>query len=225
MSISEFLIIHPLREVHWLRENESDDGSASSTTPTNRPRDELRNHAHSSHEQGRSARGSTAISASADLLWIFQAPDQDSPAETANLAGTLLVKGRFGPATRLSIKSTEGLHWTVEGDGDVHDTARGKILNCLTPSPDGLNCREITDASKVSLRTVQNLMPTLLAELPRRIEVASEGHTEWRPSVPTGHGQQLRSLAVNRHCSPFHIGRGLTRGNGRHRVLHRVEGG
>jgi hypothetical protein len=211
------VVIDPFRETHGLRENDSDDMAALI-----RP---VRQIAHAKncvivliHHMGWSghARGSTAISAGVDLLWTFQSPDAESRVVGQAPAGTLMVKGRYGPTLALGISMTDDLRWST--DGGVINRSRGTrqaILRCIRAHPDGLDAHEIAGEIGVSDKTVQNEITALLKQEPCPLVV--EGKATNQQGRRFRLVESASQLGISDDIIPPEIGhRGLESG-----IMHR----
>ncbi len=171
------VVLDTLRELHSCREDLSDEMG-----PLLRP---VRQLAHQTgttvvvnHHQNKGGgfRGSTAIRAAFDLEWAFTRTDGDDEAG-ATPCGTLRVEGRHGPRTILKVRLGPNLHWELqEALITPRDPgARGGILTHLTDVNTWRTATEIAEGCGIKLKTVQNVLATLLKEIPRPIAVQGTG--------------------------------------------------
>ncbi|MFL5759101.1 MAG: AAA family ATPase [Thermomicrobiales bacterium] len=170
--------LDPMRELHNLRENDSDDMG-----PMLRP---VRQIAHTTNTAlvmnhhmslaGRS-RGSTAIRASADQEWAFKRRDDETTWEQVPTEGVLRVEGRFGPRLTIGVRLGPKIRWGLAQVILVGDNSnlRGRIIILLQQTPDGLSADAITEKLGAMKKTVQNTISAMLKEQPAKIVSVGRG--------------------------------------------------
>jgi hypothetical protein len=159
----DLLFIDTLREAHGKKED-----SADEMAPVIKPVRRLAHKTgcaivlvHHFNKQGTS-RGSTAIDAAMDQLISFH-PAEDA----ATLAGTLEVKGRYGPKLDLGVQLEAGLRWERSTLAKVGKTAaREAILAALATAPGPLDAKAIAQTTGVKEATVRNALTALVKERP-----------------------------------------------------------
>lgn len=166
------LVLDVLRELHDRAED-----SADEMGPLLRP---LRQLAHASntallvtHHKAKAGhfRGSTAIKAAFDFEWSLTGEAGEGP-----LTGTLRVEGRHGPRLALRVRFGEEGRWELgPGEGSVLP-ATERILRYLGRVDDWRTAREITVATGMPHKTVQNELTRLLAREDRPLRTAGTGH-------------------------------------------------
>jgi len=155
--------IDNLRESHQLAENDSD-----AMSPLLRS---LRQVAHETNcaivlthhvaKGSGEARGSTAITASADQLleWRLTTPEGSD-----ELAGALTIKGRYGPRQTLHARFAAAGKWSVGTVAYVPTGARDRIAAWLEDAGGWHTAKAIhegMDEPSIKLKTVQNELATL----------------------------------------------------------------
>jgi hypothetical protein len=171
------VVLDPFRELHSGREDLSDE-----MAPILRP---VRQLAHETgttiilnHHQNKGGgfRGSTAILAAADLEWAFTRTDGDDDSG-GSPRGTLKIEGRHGPRTILNVRLGEGLRWELDHYVVLppDPRTRDRILQHLTAVNTWKTAEEIATETNLKLKTVQNVLATLMKEVPRPFAVQGTG--------------------------------------------------
>jgi hypothetical protein len=168
----DLLFIDTLREAHGAKED-----SADEMAPVIKPVRRLAHETgcaivlvHHFNKQGTS-RGSTAIDAAVDHLISFH-PAEDA----ATLAGTLEIKGRYGPKIELGVRLGDGLRWEPTAVATVGKiAARTAILGALAVAPEPLDAKALVEVTGFKEQTVRNVLTALTKERPSPLVPVGDG--------------------------------------------------
>lgn len=213
------LVLDPLRELHRAKENDADE-MALLLRPLRQLAHEtgcaivlIHHRNKGSSEPGTSARGSSAITGSVDVIMTMDASGGDDETLTPDQTVRLTIEGRYGPRVVVTTCLRSGLRWLEAAPSVAIDdaTTPTRIVRRIGESLAPLTAEQIAAGIAASLKAVQNALPALVRS--GRVRRTGSGHRgepfvygpppiippDTVPYTPEPGGNSLEPVSLNGH--------------------------